>query len=415
MRTSINTTKNENGIAVNNGFSFPIFTGSTTFGYYSSTSNKYKEHGRSISDKENLYVLCSDWVEFICTGEAPIDFIYRTQTNKNIMVEKISVHKNPNFRNLHRIYLHGVEVCDIFSVTNNGTHLYDEVSVKVANAILYTTTWVDLVRQVIHSLNLEFVRMARYDIALDGMELLKMDGILNKFTKSHTIQINNDAIKVLPVAFNKKELRWTGWSLGSKKSGISARYYDKTKEIESSGKKFINEFWKRNNISTEQVGRFEVQLNYKRLKKYRIDLNNMELLTNAEFLGTIFQQELRPWLKFYRVKRRDVLIHRKETAIRRGREINLIKWNHIPNKMELLEYYIHTPNSNVINARNTISFALHEIMRDPNTSTTAQADIIEHYAKKYHLSDYVQRKIKMLFGNEIEPQYTQYLQRFLHR
>lgn len=344
-----------------------------------------------------------------------MEVIYRNHSNESIMVEKISVHKNPNFRNLYRIYIYGVEVCDIFSDSNNGTHSYNEVSVKVANAMLYTANWVDKVKMVIRSFNLTFIKMARNDIALDGMELTKMDFVLNKFTKSHTVQISNDAIKILPLALNKKELRWTGWSIGCKKSGISARYYEKTEEIKHTHKEYILDFWSKNNISSERVGRFEVQLNYKRLKKYRIDLNNMELLTNAEFLGTILQQEVRPWLKFYHVRRKDILNHRKEIAIRRGREINLIDWSQLPNRIILLEYYIHEPHSSVINARNTISFTLREILHNPNTSTTAQVDVIEHYANKYDLSEYVQRKIKALFGDDIKPLYFKHLQRFVNR
>lgn len=413
MNTSINTAKIGNGNAVNNGFQFPVYTGSTLPEYYSSTTNA-KVKVTTNSDEKNLYSICSDWVEFVCTSEIPMDITYRNHSNENIVVDKISVHKNPNFRNLNRIYLHGVEVCDIFSDSNNGTHSHKEVSVKVTNSLLYTLNWINLVRQVVRSFHLSFVRMARYDIALDGMELTKFDEVLNKFTKSHTIQLGNDAIKILPLSFRKKELKWTGWSIGCKKSGISARYYEKTEEIKHNHKEYILDFWSKNNISLERVGRFEVQLNNKRLKKYRIDLDNMELLMNAEFLSTIFQQEVRPWLKFYQVKRKDFINHRKEIAVRKGREINLINWNVLPSRTELLEYNIHKPHSNFVMARNTISFTLREILHNPNTSTTAQVDVIEQYAREYHLTEYVQRKIRTLFGDEIDPKYLMHLQRFVN-
>ena len=414
MYTSINTTKKEIGNAVNNGFQFPVYTGSTFPEYCSSTTNE-KIDATTDDGEKNLYAICSDWVEFVCLSEIPMEVMYRNNSNEDILVEKISVHKNPNFRNLNRIFLHGVEACDIFSDSNNGTHSPKEVSVKVSNSLLYTANWVSIVKHVILYFNLSFVRMARYDIALDGIELTKMDVVLNRFTKSHTIQINNDALKILPLSFKKKELKWTGWSIGCKKSGISARYYEKTEEIKHTHKEYIRDFWGKNNLSSEHIGRFEVQLNYKRLKKYRIDLNNMELLTNAEFLGTLFQQEVRPWLKFYHVRRKDMLNHRKEIAIRKGREINLIDWSRLPNKIQLLEYYIHKPHSNVINARNTISFTLREILHNPSTSTTAQVDVIEKYAKEYDLSEYVQRKITIMFGDEIDPKYFRHLQRFISR
>ena len=413
MYTSINTTKNENGNAVNNGFQFPVYTGSTLPEYYSSTTDE-KNVVTIKSDERNLYSICSDWVEFVCTSEIPMEIMYRNHSNENIVVEKISVHKNPNFRNLNRIFLHGVEVCDIFSDSNNGTHSYKEVSVKVTNSLLYTLNWVNMVKQVVRSFNLSFVKMARNDIALDGMELTKVDVVLNKFAKSHTIQVNNDSLRILPLSFKKKELKWTGWSIGCKKSGISARYYEKTEEIKHNHKEYILDFWSKNNISSERVGRFEVQLNNKKLKKYRIDLDNMELLMNAEFLSTIFQQEVRPWLKFYQVKRKDFINHRKEIAVRKGREISIINWNHLPNRIELLEYNVHKPHSNIVMARNTISFTLREILHNPNTSTTAQVDVIEQYAQEYHLTEYVQNKIRTLFGDEIDPKYFMHLQRFVN-
>jgi hypothetical protein len=341
-----------------------------------------------------------------------LEFI--NSTNSRITVERISVHKNPNFRYLHRIYMDGVEVCDIFSCANNGTHAYNEISIKISNSLLYTTKWVDCIRYVVHYFKLEFDRMARWDICLDGQDLMKLDDVLNKYTKSHTVQINNNAIKILPMEFNKKDLKWSGWNIGKKKSGLSARFYDKSSEILASGKGYVNSFWEQNGITAEKVGRFEIQLNGARLKKYRIDLSNMELLTDAEYIGTVFREEVQKWIRFYRVRKKDFLNHKKETTINRGHEIHFIKWSHLPNKTDLLEYYDHIPQSSVINASRTISFNLREILKKPETSTTAQVEVIEHYAKEYQLEEYVQRKIRMLFGNEIKSPYAEFLKRFIH-
>lgn len=361
-----------------------------------------------------MYAICSDWVEFICTWEEnPIALEYVNHTNGEIILERISVHNNPNFRYLHRIYRKGVEICDIFSSTNNGTHAYNEVSIKVSNSLLYTTTWVDSIRYVVSYFKLVFKRMARWDIALDGQDILRLDDILNKNAKSHTIQCSNNTIKFLPMDFDKKNLRWLGWNIGRKKSGISARTYNKTREIVKSGKGYVEEFWHRNRINSEEVGRFEIQLNYSRLKKYRIDLSNMNMFTNAEYLGTIFRQEVESWLRFYRVRRKDFLNCKKETAIRRGNEIRFIKWNHLPNRTDLLEYNTHTPQTDRINARNSISHNLREILKHPETSTTAQVDVVEHYAKKYQLEEYVQRKIRWLFRLEIESPYIEFLQLYI--
>lgn len=415
MWSNINTQKSENQRTVNHGFSFPNSTGKTAPEYHSTSTSNIPPKKLEKVDGSNMYAICSDWVEFLCTwGKNPIALEYVSHTNGEIIVERISVHNNPNFRYLHRIYRKGVEVCDIFSSANNRTHAYNEVSIKVSNSLLYTVNWVDNIQFVVSYFKLAFKRMARWDIALDGQYLLKLDGLLNKYTKSHTVQCSNKAIKVLPMDFNKDDLRWSGWNIGKKKSGISARYYDKTKEISASGKDYVVGFWNVNGIATERVGRFEVQLNGTRLKKYRIDLSNMEMLTNAEYLGTVLRKEVKSWIRFFRVRKKDVLNHKKETAINRGHEIRFIRWNHLPNRIDLLEYNDHTPHASITNARNSISFTLREILKHPNTSTTAQADVIEHYAKEYHLEDYVQHKIRLLFGNGIDSQYLPFLQRFIH-
>src|SRR5690606_19336234 len=117
--------------AINNGFSFPDFSGSTNI-IYSATSTSLKGYRINYLDNQtdNLYAICVDWIEFICSWSEPINSAYNNNTG--FTVEKISVHHNPNFRNIHRVYLNDVEACEIYSFPNNSTHAYNEVSVKIA-------------------------------------------------------------------------------------------------------------------------------------------------------------------------------------------------------------------------------------------------------------------------------------------
>ena len=108
-RTSINTQKKRKCRTVNNGFSFPEYTASTNTVYHSTSTINITINEQKKAEKTNLYSICSDWVEFICTCENPIELEFINFTNSNIIVERISVHKNPNFRNLHRIHVDGYE------------------------------------------------------------------------------------------------------------------------------------------------------------------------------------------------------------------------------------------------------------------------------------------------------------------
>jgi hypothetical protein len=421
---NINTEKKINDSTVNNGCRFPEstnitnsyncslanFSGSTNLHYHSTSTGCHESQIRYQSEKDLImYSICVDWIEFICTWDEPIEIAFINNNKPSIVIQKVSVHRNPNFRNLHKVYCNGVEAVEIYSFANNTSHAKNEVSVKVANVRLYEDKYYELVCYILDLFGLTFVRYARVDIALDGAHIFKIEDLLNKWFKSHTIQTNNKAIKILPTSFNKRELKCNGWSIGEANSGISARIYNKSKEIADSKKDYVSDFWKANGIVTGSVGRFEVQLNYKRLKKYNLALDDMKQFMDAEFLGAIFETEVRPWLKLYRVKKKDFLSHKKEIAIQKGKEIKFIDWDRLASKMELISIVNHVSNSARINARNTISFNLNEILLHPDTSTTAQVDIIQKYASDYDLNQYVISKINSLFGNPIKDQYFQIL------
>ncbi len=409
---SINTAKTQNDSAIDNGFSFPDYSGSTNI-IYSATSTSYQACKIKYLDNQsdNLYAICVDWIEFICSWTEPINLVY--DSIAGFTVEKISVHHNPSFRNLHRVYLNGVEVCDIYSCPNNSTHGYNEVSVKITNVLLYTVNYQHTIYRLLKEFGLTFVRYARLDIALDGTDIFNQVDMLNKWAKSYTVQSSNDAITILPTAFNKKEHRWLSWSFGKSKSGISARLYDKSNEIAQTKKEYISDFWCKNGIPKENVGRFEIQLNYKKLKQYQLNLLSLEKLSDAGFVGAIFANEVKSWLRFYRVRRKDMLNHKKEYAISKGKEIQFIKWQRIPVKMDLLQFDNHISNGSVINARNNISFNLREILKHPDTSTTAQVEVIHKYANDYQLQDYVRSTIKNLFHGENNNQYIALLNRLM--
>jgi len=398
QRTTINTIKNGNGLTYNNGFSFPSFSGSTSQNYKTSSSGSENNcFSDQPNETKNEYSICIDWLEFICKKDEPIEVALVNNQNPNIISEKIHVHRNPNFHNLHKIYFDGVEAFDIYSQPNNGTHQKNELSVKVSNVLLYSDRYFNIINEMLQVFGLEYVKVARLDIALDGAAILNLVDILNKFVKSHTIQTNNDALSILPTAFNKKELRWLGWSIGKAKSGISARIYNKSEETLVHRKDYIASYWRKNKLFGENIGRFEIQLNSRRIKKYNIDLPGIQKLTDARFVSTIFKSEVQSWLKFYRVRRKDFLNHKKEVALKKGKEIQFIMWDKLPVQLELLTDESFVSNSGFINARNSISFSLHEILKNPSTSSTAQIEVIKKYADDYCLWHYVRNKVESLF------------------
>lgn len=423
-RIEINTQKNENGFTnnsgytfsensnstINNGVPFPVISGSTNLDYQvTSTCSENNSINYHVTKNDNEYSICIDWLEFICKKEVSIELAFINNQNPNIIIKKILVHKNPNFINLHKIYFHGVEILDIYSKPNNGKHLKNEISIKVNNALLYTNNYYSIITDFIKEFKINYVRLARLDIALDGADIMKIIDLLNKYSKSHTIQCSNDALTILPKAFNKKELKWLSWSIGKSKSGMSARVYNKSDEIVLQNKDYIASYWHENDVFHDIIGRFELQLNHKRLSKYNLGIHELKKLSDASFISSIFKNEVQSWFRLYKVRRKDYLNHKKEVVIKKGKEIKLFKWDKLPTNMDLLKTYDYISNSSAISASRNISFNLNEILLHPATSTTAQIQVIQKYARDYDLQDYVKNKITFLFGVEIKDCYKVFL------
>lgn len=222
--TDINTQKFEivaPSYCNNNELQFPVFSGSTTVNYSSTLTYN---HGNTVNYfpvvRDIKYVLCLDWLEFVCGWDNPIELSYINNDVPDIIIERIGVHRNTNFRYLHRIFVEGVEVCDIYSSPINRLHAYNEVSVRISNYLLYTGGYQRLLNKILDAFGLTYVRMVRIDIALDGADILKIMAYLNKYYKSHTIQIKDDRIKILPTAFDKSSLTVLEWAIGSKNPGF---------------------------------------------------------------------------------------------------------------------------------------------------------------------------------------------------
>lgn len=399
-RIKINTKNFEKKLANNNGFSFPEFSGLTNSEYYS-TSTIYPEQTlkNNIKKNVNFYCINVDWLEIVCKTIEPINNIFIRNQNAHIQIESKSFSDNPNYLKHHKIYFYGDEVFNIYSNPNNRKHKKDEVSIKFNNELLYTDRYYDYLLKLMNTFDLTYLRLGRLDIALDGTDIMKVIDLCNKHSRRHTIQTNNDAISILPTKFNKKKIRYLSWAIGKSKSGLSATVYNKSDEIKTNGKNYITDYWVKNNIDTENVGRFEIKLNGTRLRKYGLDLCELEKLVDAEYIGALFTNEVKSWLRFYRVRKKDFLNHKKEVTLKKGSEIQFIKWNKIPVKMDLLKTIEYVPNNSVLNARNTIAFNLREILVHPNTTTSAQFDIIKKYTIDYSLESYTENKIKILFEN----------------
>ncbi len=356
-----------------------------------------KEIEKIISKKKyQKYTLNLDWLQFIAKKKKDINFVEH-QSNELIINE--SNGKNPNFYKCYTIILSGTDVCELHTCPTNKSYASNEVSIKVKNNLLYHKNFTAVLQNIMTDLNLEFVRYSRIDIALDGSDNLKIMEYIGRHTKYDTIQINNENLKIDAKSFIKHNHTFSSYIIGRKGYGKTATVYNKTEEIKTSGKNYIKKYWELNGLNTYQdIGRFELQLKSRHLKKYTFeDLNN---LGDAKFIGSIFKNELDGWFKLFKVKKRDIMKHRKDIAIKKGKEITLFRWKHIPNKSVALEINEIQPNQEH-QAKRAISFNLDYLISNfPNNCNTSGNTVshIQSVSADFDLEIFTARKLNEKLG-----------------
>ncbi len=379
--------------SINNVHSFTTITRATSANYYSTSTSCIEEKIEYANKKysRNFYTINLDWFQFLCQTDKNGN-VLESYSSERIKITKNQTHNNPNFKYKYTVALDFCNLCDIYAIPINTKHKKNEISVKVLNSQLYTKDWSIRINYVLTELDFIYLKLSKIDFALDGRDLiLKMD-LFRRYLRTKTIQINNENLSINGTSFNKAQLRWESYIIGSKKYQKTAELYNKTKEIKVSGKQYIADFWKENGLDIlEDIGRFELKLGTRHLSKYQF--NSFTDFCEAGYLGQILFEEVGSWLKFYQVSLETVKNHRKDIAIKKGKELKFIYWYKIPQLTMPLDKVV--PETDGINeAKKSITRAIGEIQKGYAIDSTATLiNFVEATATEYQLYYYAIQKI----------------------
>jgi len=394
---SINIAKNGNDTYISDVYSFTESPMKNEIGI-NCQSDFYSENEQKKTCKKKLinYSINLDWLQFVALKIVEVDFT--KLKSKNFTISE-RVNRNPNFKQCYGVTKNSAEILEInFGVVNQNCYPKHEVVVKIKNSLLYVNDYISTVNEILSELGLIFWRISRIDIALDGNDILRIMDVLRGYTRNKTIQIGNSNLKVDPGNLNKSDLTFESYRIGNKRCQKSAIVYNKSDEIEKSQKNYIKEFWQLNGIDTEQeIGRFEVQLNYQHLKKYQI--KSLEMIMDVNFIGSIFKKEIKDWLKIYRVRLGDIKNHRKDIAIRKGKEIKLFHWDSIPSQMIGISLEDARVNP-VVNAKRSTSFSVEQLVNcylNNDITTGSTLEYITNTTTKFDLLNYAEKKLEQEF------------------
>jgi hypothetical protein len=250
----------------------------------------------------------------------------------------------------------------------------NDVQIEVANNKLYENDWLNSLRKIASDLGGTFHNFTRLDIAIDG----------GKFFETHERMKAKEIVLIGRAAVNDYYIRKkgspdrviNGYYIGSRKSSKSIKVYNKTNELTRSNKRYIENYWKQNNIDTSRdVQRMELTMRNDESKKYDdIDWNKLD---QPSHLASIMKSNMSKFAE-YRIP------HGKNSA--RWPKVEMINWNQLCG--ETLPKNSTMPSNEVWSAKVTCKklFEIHYISSDQQFFDVAyeiaiNCDIVDWFSK----------------------------------
>jgi len=195
-------------------------------------------------------------------------------------------------------------------------------SFQLYNHILYQKAWTLILMVVLDELGIKINNVSNLDIACDG------HGFVSDYEKLLNGKYENVGKSThRPAEILKGKLK--GFYIGKRSSDKCMCGYFKSRELKRSGKTYISDYWKKNNLKDiENVERLELRLKNKGVKSIgkSFDIN---LLEDPIYLASIFKSQTTNYYQF--VLRSDL---EKDSKVTRHKKIDVINWDKI-NHMDI--------------------------------------------------------------------------------
>lgn len=134
--------------------------------------------------------------------------------------------------------------------------------VKVDNYWLYRDDWYEILIHALRSFRINPIKLSRLDIACDwqfGQCGIAAADVLTGLMKRKYYKIHQPNWRANGT--DSSQLSWHSLAFGSKSSPVFTRFYDKTLELQTTGKDYIRECWKSTGLNLQRhVYRTEFQL-----------------------------------------------------------------------------------------------------------------------------------------------------------
>lgn len=270
----------------------------------------------SQSVKRTKYTINLDWLELMLSGalvafDTPLEKYEYDQGN--LILAKLPAGTSI-FKYSYEMFYQG-KLFGRFHLCPRNTEIIkaDSIQFKMENNKLYEIGVLNDCKKIFVSLGWNVKNVTRIDIALDGVNVLNL---IDRFVKGEIQKLGK--AKVKPFFTGKRMIE--GFDIGSKASNKWITGYDKTAELERSGKSYIKDFWENSGLDTSgKIERLELKLRNEEIKKiFQFDWKELD---NFEFLASIFRSTMKNFFEFVELSR--------DTNSTRQKRIEFIDWDNI--------------------------------------------------------------------------------------
>ncbi len=240
-----------------------------------------------------------DWLEFMTIAE-DLSFIGVDEIKFGEFLFLDRGMGNMVFKRSYEVFYRGESCGYVFCEPRSNVIREDYVQVEISNHVLYSEDWYIIAKGIMEALNLRFNNFSRVDFAVDG----KL-GVLEFFNNFVGAILDEDKevlyrkkgkMKLDIGEFDSKRGRFNYIRIGSPKSDKFVVCYDKSREIDKSGKYYIREYWRKNGLVGGGIERLEFRLKSKVLKEVE-DLT-LEKLTDKEYCWRLLRSFFEKWFEY---------------------------------------------------------------------------------------------------------------------
>lgn len=228
--------------------------------------------------RPTIKTLVTDWIQLTCEGIINLNYTEEyTEHGGELALRRLG-YGNRNFAQIVEVFFEGRLFGTMQINPNKPSWNPSMVIFQLENSINYETGKISMLEGVLKNLGLKYKNVTRLDVAGDGLSLLQP---LQKVYEGKIARIGS----ALMTARTKSDNSIHHVRLGTKKSKRSMIGYNKSKELNRSGKAYIKHFWQKSGVDEKYIEKDMERIEFSFRSDWLKKIGDTKLSSNGTVLS----------------------------------------------------------------------------------------------------------------------------------